>query len=289
MTIPSLNALRVFEAVARHLSVVRASEELFVTQGAVSKQVRQLEEAIGVELFERRNRGIFLTRDGELLKHTCQDIFERLQTTMSKLHGPSSDRPLVVSCEPTITMRWLIPRLGSFKQQYPDIQLHMFAAGGPIDFNGTHVDLALRRDDFNWNKNYHSQLICHEYVGPVCAPSHVRNKEINFGEACLLHTHTRPEAWRIWSDMARIDVASSSSANFEHFYLSLQASNAGLGVAIASIYMVEEELKNGRLVAPYGFIPDGSSYYLLSSEPFDRDDRRGLFLEWLKTEFAQAQ
>jgi LysR family glycine cleavage system transcriptional activator len=286
--IPSLNALRVFEAAARHLSLIRASEELFVTQGAVSRQIKQLEESIGVLLFERRNRAIFLTREGELLKNTCQEMLAQLALTLQKLKGNPYDRPLVVSCEPTIAMRWLIPRLSDFHTRYPAIQLHLFTAGGVVDFQGGHIDLAIRRNDFNWGKDCYSEEIGQEKVGPVCVPEQLQNGQINLEQSRLLHTRTRPDAWAGWGVLAQQGVMSHQNSYFEHFYLSLQAATAGLGVAIASAYMIEEELKNGRLIAPYGLVADGSSYVVLSAEPFAQDERRLVFLDWLRQEFQKS-
>ncbi|MEJ2794017.1 LysR substrate-binding domain-containing protein [Iodobacter sp. LRB] len=286
--IPSLNALRVFEAAARHLSLIRASEELFVTQGAVSRQIKQLEESIGVLLFERRNRAIFLTREGELLKNTCQEMLAQLAITLQKLKGNPYDRPLVVSCEPTIAMRWLIPRLSDFHTRYPEIQLHLFTAGGVVDFQGGHIDLAIRRNDFNWGKDCYSEEIGQEKVGPVCVPEQLQDGQIHLEHRRLLHTRTRPDAWARWGGLAQQGVTNHQNLYFEHFYLSLQAATAGLGVAIASAYMIEEELKNGRLIAPYGLLPDGSSYVVLSAEPFAQDKRRLVFLDWLRQEFQKS-
>jgi len=283
--ISSLNALRVFEAAARHQHLARAAEELHVTHGAVSRQIKQLEEALGVALFERRNRAVFLTRDGELLKETCAEMLALLTTTLRKLGERAQDRPLVVSCEPTIAMRWLIPRLPGFRARYPQIQLHLVAAGGPVDFQKSHVDLALRRNDFNWEKGCYTESIGQELVAPVCIPDLLKAGPLALEQQCLLHTQTRPKAWTLWGELSGTATNSASSAHFEHFYLSLQAANAGLGVAIGSIYMVEDDLKSGRLVAPFGFLADGSTYHLLSTEPFAQDMRRLVFLDWIRHEF----
>ncbi len=122
--LPSLNAIRVFEVAARHLSLVRAAEELHVTHGAVSRQIKQLEENLGLELFERRNRAIFLTRAGLSLQGTCTDIMRQLEAGLRQLRQ-ADDQPLVVSCEPTIAMRWLIPRLGKFRELHPELEIQI--------------------------------------------------------------------------------------------------------------------------------------------------------------------
>lgn len=288
MNLPSLNALRVFEVAARHQSLIRAAEELCVTQGAVSRQIKQLEASLGLALFERRNRAIFLTADGMHLMAACQDMLNTLKKAINQLEVNRRDRPLVVSCEPTIMMRWLIPRLSDFKEQHPQIQIHLFAAGGSIDFSRDRVDLAIRRNDFRWDKSYSSQLIGQEYVGPVCV-AELANKPFPSPEIALLNTFTRPDAWPNWIKQQGLAASTAENLWFEHFYIMLEAVNAGHGVGLASVYMVEQELKNSRLSAPAGFIADGSAYYLLSAEAFESDPRKTVFLEWISQEFQLSQ
>ena len=157
MKLPPLNALRYFDIAAQTESFVRAAEHLHVTHGAVSRQIRLLEESLGVELFERRNRAIFLTPAGRALQGTTQAIFEQLEGAVQRLQQQARDNVLVLSCEPTIAMRWLIPRLPRFHADHPDLQLHLVAAGGPLDFARSGVDLAIRRDDFHWYNQLYNQ------------------------------------------------------------------------------------------------------------------------------------
>ena len=285
--LPSLNAIRVFEAAARHSSLVKAAEELHVTHGAVSRQIKQLEEQLGIALFERRNRGIFLTRAGLQLQGTCSDIMRQLENGLRQLRQTRLDQPLVVSCEPTIAMRWLIPRLGKFKQQFADIDIHLFAAGGPVDLQHSHLDLALRRNDFVWDSHYHAATVARELIAPVCAPALLQGqtgKPDKLAQQCLLHTASRPDAWLRWQSLTQQNIKAARKANYEHFYLSLQAACAGLGVAMASAYMVEDEINNAQLSTTHPFIEDGSEYVLLSAFAFEQDRRRQVFLEWLRAE-----
>lgn len=288
--LPSLNAIRVFEVAARHLSLVKAAEELHVTHGAVSRQIKQLEENLGVELFERRNRAIFLTRAGLSLQGTCTDIMRQLEAGLRQLKQ-TDDQPLVVSCEPTIAMRWLIPRLGKFRQLHPELEIHLFAAGGAVDLRHGHIDLALRRNDFAWDASYHVAKVAQELIAPVCVPNLLKQGKLQLNQQCLLHTATRPDAWPQWQKLSVQTVRGKSRATYEHFYLSLQAACAGLGVAMASVYMVEDEIRSSQLLAPHAFMADGTDYVLLSAQPFDVDKRRLAFLTWLQQEFevtAQA-
>ena len=282
--LPSLNAIRVFEVAARHLSLVRAAEELHVTHGAVSRQIKQLEENLGLALFERRNRAIFLTRAGLSLQGTCTDIMRQLEAGLRQLRQ-ADEQPLVVSCEPTIAIRWLIPRLGKFRQLHPELEIHLFTAGGPVDLRHGHIDLALRRNDFAWDANYHVAKVARELIAPVCTPDLLKQGKLQLNQQCLLHTATRPNAWPQWQKLSGQTVRGKSRATYEHFYLSLQAACAGLGIAMASAYMVEDEIRSGQLLAPHAFMADGTDYVLLSALPFDEDQRRLAFLEWLKQEF----
>ncbi|USX19049.1 LysR substrate-binding domain-containing protein [Oxalobacteraceae bacterium OTU3REALA1] len=279
---PPLNSLRFFEAAARLGSFVKAGDELRLTHGAVSRQIRLLEQSLGVDLFERRNRGVFLTPQGEHLWAAAQYAFEHLNTAMDALRKPVRHLPLVVSCEPTISMKWLIPRLGDFYRRHPDIQLHIFASGGPVAFQRDGVDVALRRNDFKWDAGVHVEKVCDEWVGPVCAPALLKRKQLHLPAQRILHTSSRKNAWAGWRAVTKTTAAHTGSQTYEHFYLTLQAAGAGLGVAIGSVFMAQEEIDSGRLVAPFGFVRDGSEYCLLSMQPFEADPRRSAFLRWIR-------
>ncbi|WP_211465570.1 LysR substrate-binding domain-containing protein [Collimonas silvisoli] len=283
-----LNALRFFEAAARLGSFVQAADELHLTHGAVSRQIRLLEESLGIALFERRNRAVFLTPQGEQLFAATQQAFERLSAVMEALQKPARNAPLVVSCEPTVSMKWLIPRLGDFYRRHPDIQLHIFAAGGPVAFQRDGVDVALRRNDFSWGSAVHAKKVCDEWIGPVCAPALIKRQRLDLSKQKLLHTSSRKTAWPNWSKSSNTEIGHTGSQTYEHFYLSLQAACAGLGVAIGSAFMVQEEIDSGRLVAPFGFVRDGSEYFLLSSAPIEDDPRRTAFLNWIRRQMRTA-
>jgi len=280
MKLPALSAFRYFDAAAQTESFVRAAEHLNVTHGAVSRQVRLLEASLGVQLFERRNRAIFLTPAGRALHDTTLSVFEQLQASVQRLQQQAREDVLVLSCEPTIAMKWLIPRLPAFHAAHPDIQLHLVAAGGPVDFARSGVDLALRRDDFHWDAHLHSLKICDEAMGPVCRPDLALPAHGLAGQR-LLHSATRPQAWKQWLRLSRQSAEGCSRADYEHFYLCIQAALAGLGVALASRLMVLDELDSGQLSAPHGFIADGSAYYLLGTRPFEAGSPGRRFADWV--------
>lgn len=272
--LPALGSLRAFEAAARHRSMGAAAAELNVTHGAISKQVQALEDELGTRLFERRNRGIHLTRRGEWLAQRLEAAFTDLHRTMRDFRKlDDAAGPLTVSCEPTLCLRLLIPALGELKQA-TNLDVRVLAAGGPIDFARDHVDLAIRRSDFPLPPGVSTATLATERMGPVLRPDLVGS---NSDALPRLQSETRPDAWQGW------DTASFTgpAIGYQHFYMAIQAAEAGQGVAMASFYMVADALASGRLAAPHGFLPDGTHY--LAIWPTDSiDPRRATLTEWLK-------
>ncbi|QUJ67792.1 LysR family transcriptional regulator [Photobacterium sp. GJ3] len=288
MKLPSLNALRVFEAAARYQSLVKAADELCVTQSAVSRQLTQLEGTLGLQLFERRNRGIFLTPQGEQLQAGCQEMFDILKQTLKAMQAPENQPPLVVSCEPTIMMKWLIPRLAEFQSLHPEIEVHLSASGGPIDWRHSQADIAIRRDDFSRSPNDHAAIIGPELTGPVVLTESWEQRASDTEPVTRLHTQTRPSAWQVWQQNARQAVPVRDEVWFEHFYIMLEAVYAGTGWGLGSIYMVDSDIRNRQLTAPFGFTPDGSSYCLLSPNAIEADKRVVALLDWLRQAFQET-
>ncbi|MEL0638767.1 LysR family transcriptional regulator [Marinomonas sp. TI.3.20] len=283
---PPLNSLKVFSVVANHESISKAAAHLNLTESAVSRQVKNIEENLNLSLFVRKNRRIFLTEEGETLQKCCTKIFTELHNTLKTLSLSDTNEPLVVSCEPTLTMNWLIPNLPKFHELHPGIPIRIFAAGGDIDLSSERVDIALRRNDFIWNKNYYSEKVCDEFIGPVCSEQHWENHLKTKDSMTILHTKSRSDAWKKWLSSRSEEVLIENEMIFEHFYLCLQAASSSLGFAITSIYMCPNELKAKKLISPFSFIKDGSSYHLLSETSITLDSRKKAFYQWAKKEFA---
>lgn len=279
MKLPPLTSLRFFDTAAKAGSFVKAAQELNVTHSAISRQIRLLEEYLGVELFERRNRAVFLTANGRILLQTTSSIFEQLKDGVEKIKNSTFPDVVSLSCEPTIAMKWLIPRLTHFYQQYPHITVHLVAAGGVIDFTKANVDLALRRNDFKWSDNLCAVKVCSERMGVVVRPE--LDLKRNFAHIPQLSTTSRPNAWATWQNIKKVALPNSKTITYEHFYLCIQAALAGQGAALASFLMVADEVQSKQLAAPYGFIEDNSAYYLLSSKPIERGSAAATFTQWL--------
>lgn len=287
--LPSLLALRCFEAAARLENFSRAADELHLTHGAVSRAVRLLEDELGVALFERRGRRVFLTEAGRTLARAVSGGFDLMRQAVGELRASGRQaRRWVVSCEPTLLMRWLIPRWPDFQARHPAMEVHLVAGGGPFSF-ADGIDLAIRRDDFRWPGSYHAEPLFVERVGPVCRPDKAAiwlrlehdGAALPTGVPCL-HSRTRPSAWQDWALAAGRGVPEAPGQIFDHFYFSLQAAVAGLGVAIGPWHLVRDDLDSGVLVAPLGFVEDGSRYCLLSPQPLLPGSPQADLLVWLR-------
>lgn len=281
----SLPALVCFRAAAEVESFSKAAEALNLTHGAVSRAVRLLEEDIGVRLFERRNRRVFLTDVGRDLAGVVNDGLGKIDAAVERLRKQQAERRVTLSCEPTLLMRWLIPRLSAFQANFPNVNVQLVAGGGPVVL-GSGIDIAIRRNDFEWPSKYQAAHLFDEQIGPVCNPAKV-DDFVSGGqikrEAPLLHTRTRRTAWEDWQRLTGLLEGAGIGREFEHFYFSLQAAVAGLGVAIGPWHLVQDDIESGLLAAPLGFIADGSGYYLLSSGPIDVGSDVAILRDWLQT------
>ncbi|MEG2357714.1 LysR family transcriptional regulator [Acinetobacter sp.] len=281
----SLNSLKFFYFVATFGSVTLAAEKLFVTQSAVSKQIKNLEENIGIALFERSNKLLLLTPEGKLLLSCCQKIFSQLEMCLIDLNQKNAEKnQLVLSCEPTLAMKWLIPRLSKFQALNYGFNIVLFTGGGAVDFDKSGIDLALRRDDFAWSRSIFSEKLADEYI--VLAKS--RKMEMS---QTLLVSKSRPDFYRkLYKNKAMHKIiAGCPVIEFEHFHLCLEGCLSGLGSTVISIYMIEKELEYGFLANMAPAFKDGSAYHLLSNTPFEHDCRKAMFMQWLKKEMMDSQ
>jgi len=284
---PSLLALRCFESAARFESFARAARELHLTPGAISRAVRLLEEDLGVDLFERRSRRVYLTQAGKRLANAVSEGLGIMSQAVREIRSEARRaRVLVLSCEPTLLMRWLIPLWSDFQKRHQGQDIHLVAGGGCFSFDHG-IDLAIRRDDFPRPPAYHAETLFTEKVGPVCRPERVGQW---FGKARkglsptapLLRTASRPDAWQEWAGAKGLSLAVAQIQTFEHFYFSIQAAVAGLGVAIGPWHLVRDDVQSGVLAAPLGFVEDGSRYCLFSPAALKQGSLEMDLLRWLQ-------
>ena len=283
-----MSTLRAFEATARLQSVSSAARELSITDGAVSRAVRELEAQLGVLLFERRNRKVIPTAAAQVLAREVGSTLEQLSWAIRRVTDRRSEiAPLTISCEPTFLIRWLIPRLSGLQAAIgPEREVRLTSAGGAPPFLRDGIDLAIRRADFPIGQEIATAPFLEERVGPVCRRE-VEKRDVL--EGVLLHSATRPDAWTHWAVLTGSTLAPKRETTFEHFYLSLQAAVAGAGTAIGPIALVADDLASGVLVAPYGLVADGSKYVLMAPAATREECLFATAVEWLRGECAKLE
>jgi DNA-binding transcriptional LysR family regulator len=281
-----LKALPAFEAAARHLSFTAAAEELHLTHSAISHQMKGLEGELGVPLFRRLNRRVELTEAGNAFLRAVRAALDVLETSAAQISAPAAQGPLVVSCLPTFMMRWLIPRLYDFNARHPDIGVRLSASFAPVDFARDGIDAAIRFGAAPWPEDVEAQPFLDEQIGPVCSPALLKRKGLqrpaDLRHHTLLHTESRPDAWPQWFKVSGAkEIEAKAGLRFEHYYFLLEAAVAGLGVAVAPQPLVAEDIRLGRLVAPFDFKPSGRSYFILHPAERNRVAKIKTFRSWI--------
>lgn len=288
-SLPPLNALRTFEAAARLGSFSEAAQELYVTHGAVSRAVRELEDWLGIPLFHRKGRRVALTELGRGYLLEISAAFDRIALATARLLEQREARLLYVDALPTFTMRWLIPRLPRFQIQNPGVELRLTTSDRPITGASEGFDVAIRRGPEPW-PSLRAERFLDERSTPVCTPALLREGAIrepkDLLRATLLEADTRPDAWRDWlraHGPAR--AAPAHRLRFDHFYLTLQAAQDGLGVAMGPLPIIDDDLVTGRLVAPFpDHVVAARSYFSLVPEARQADPAVAAFVAWLQHE-----
>ncbi|WP_422377290.1 LysR family transcriptional regulator [Roseibium sp.] len=261
--LPYLDDLRAFDATARTGSVRSAAEELSLTHAAVSRRVSRLSEAVGAPLLERDGRGIRLTGAGEALSDACRRSFDDLTRTIATIREAQQEGPgaVLLSCERSVAMRWLIPRLAAFEAAHPDIAIHLSVGGGAMDPRRDAGILALRRLDFPLDPAWTVRPLFPERVGPVMtAAMHAR---FTAGDYTALISKTRPDSWDTWLAAHPDAPRPKDRRELDHHFLNAEAASSGLGVGLLPEVVALDDIGRERLVAPFGFSADGSRYGLI--------------------------
>jgi len=290
--LPSLNALRAFEASARHLSLTRAAAELNVTPAAVGHQVKALEEHLGARVFQRTRRGLRLTVVGQALFPGVAESFERLAVSVAEARQREAGRALVVSVVPTFASKWLVPRLYRFAEAHEEINVRIEATDRPVDLLHEDVDMAIRLGPKR-HKALHADVLFEEEVFPVCSPVLLRGEHplrtpSDLGWHTLLHVDWKhaTDSWVDWGQWLEAagaqQVDAARGLRFSLFGMAIQSAIAGRGVALTGSVFVEDDLAAGRLVRPFDLsVPVDCRYYLLCTPGGLRDPRIAAFRAWL--------
>lgn len=290
--LPSLPLLTAFEAAARTGSITAAGKELSLTQSAVSRQIRALEEQLEVELFHRERQKIRLTASGEIYAREIREALRKISSASLNLRANPFGGTLNLAILPTFGTRWLAARLPRFLAAYPGITLNLFTRLSMFDFRMESIDAAIHFGQAEWNG---AELVHlrNEIVVPACSPE----LKAKFGferpadllAAPLLHQTTRPDAWERWMDLNDVEAGAVHGMLFDQFATAAQAAMAGVGVALLPEFLIEEELQSGKLVkAVERSTPSAGAYYLVW--PSDRGDHPPLvaFRSWILEEMGAS-
>jgi len=279
-----LNALRAFEASARHLNFTRAASELFVSQGAVSHQVAALEKRLGTPLFRRLPRGLALTDEGQALVPVLAETFDRIGATLDRFAGGRLQHPLAIGVVGTFATGWLLPRLERFAARHPHVDVRLSINNNRVDLAGEGIDGAIRFGDGAWHGT-HAEPLLAAPLTPLCAPriaARLRGPADLLREP-LLRSY-RTSEWEGWFAEAGLSPPALRGPLFDSSAVMASAAMAGLGVALAPRAMFLRELAAEQLVQPFAIEIDAGRYWLthlLSRKP---SPAMQAFRDWLLTE-----
>ena len=294
LSMPPLSALRAFEATARLGSVTAAADELSVTHGAISRQLKSLDAHFGVALFAKAGRGLVLTQHGEQLKNGIGDAFTRLRDSCAALKHDVEEAPFTLACPGSLLARWLIPRLDRLHHELPELKLQVVVSDTEQPDKHSDASASLAFSEPPWPTGVTVVELAPEQICAVASPRMASHCDpanpASLLANPLLATASRPQAWPQWVSALGIepeamDTALKQGQGFAHLYYLIEAAVAGLGVAIAPRLLVEDDLKSGRLVAPWGSIetPARLCLWLPQKTSVRRSDA---LANWLKRELG---
>lgn len=291
-SLPSLDLLRGFEAAARHLSFTRAAEELFVTQSAVSRQIKTLEQQLGVPLFRRGNRELFLTEAGQRLYKSVRGALQHIEQTVTSLQGRAT-APVTVTASVSFASLWLVPRLQAFRRACPDVDVRIAADNRVLDLERSGIDLAIRYGQVD-RMPAEGERLFGETIFPVCSPALLGDSSRPLRQPADLVRHTLLQLddlaadwpWLSWSEwlesMGLGNLKPAGIVRFSHYDHLIQAAIAGEGVALGRAPLIHQALQERQLVAPFrARTASPRGYYILRSR-LAHPAQTEAFVSWLK-------
>ncbi len=295
--LPPMNGLRAFEAAARHLSFTRAADELFVTQAAISHQVKGLEDHLGFNLFRRVNRGLMLTDEGQVLFPAVRDGLDTMAAALRQIdRAETGSGPLTVTTLDSIASAWLVPKLGRFRRRHPEIDVRVTVGDTLVDFTRSHdVDLAIRYGFGKWRGAKVEHLMGEE-IFPVASPELIESgpglsEPADLLKYPLLHD-TLPETWSMWFREAGVEAPEAADTGYrlEHSHLIAQVAMAGEGIALGRSALVRDALETGRLVRLFDIsLPAMYAYYIVAPEAEWNRPKVRAFRTWLVDEVNESE
>ena len=289
--LPSLNALKAFEAAARHESFTDAAAELFVTHAAISRHIRDLEEWLGTSLFTRTGRGVELTLAGRNFGSRLTTLFDQIAEATREAAAAGDARLLRVSVEPALASRWLVPRLGRFSDLHPDIELSIDATTRLVDFRSGEADIGMRYGRAGW-EDVDAVKLADSVSFPVCAPSLIADARnltpADLGDYTLLHEE-RKQWWEDWLRAAGVTSGVDWRGPVFQAHLAIEAAEAGQGFALGDQILCTDSILEGWLVRPFDFdLKDHGTYWIVRQKGSKETAPARAFREWVMAEMADT-
>lgn len=300
--IPGLQSLKAFDASARHLNFTRAAAELNVTPAAVSHQIKELEDAVGVPLFQRTSRHMQLTRQGQILKPAIADALEGLTRALQKLRQVENPTQVRVTASPSIAAKWLVPRIDRFLESMPGADVRIDVSSEPLDFDREDIDVAIRFGEGNYPGLLVEKLF-QDTLFPVCSPELLKGAKPlreprDLLQFTLIHLDWEAQGavwpnWRMWMLAAGVkDFNDTRGLHFSQTSLAVQAAVDGHGVALGDSTLVADDLASGRLVKPFELSlrsPAQFAYHLITRRETAERPMTKAFRNWIIAEAAASQ
>ena len=293
MQIP-VKAIWVFHAAAQAGSISRAAEEFGVTPSAVTQQIQALEVQLGVSLLTKMGRRVVLTEAGERYFATITDEIEGIAEATNTIRGYRSVTALTVRATPTFSAKWLLPRLGSFLDAHPDLEMRLDGTNEPTDFNRELVDVEIRHGDGRWPGLFVEGVAEEEFL-PACAPHYAAAGSLDAEDLPryrLIHSVKAQAQWSRWFSLAGVDPKERwRRVLFDRSHMAIDAAADGMGIALESTLMMESELAGGKLVCPVRSPPQVRlvTQWIVCPRDHLRQKNVRLFLDWLRAEGSTWQ
>lgn len=290
--LPPLNALKAFESAARHLNFTKAAEELFVTQAAVSHQIKLLEDFLSIQLFHRRNRILELTESGLQYFEEIRPLLEQIAKATDKIRAKNNRQILTISVPQTFGMQWLVPRLNDFHEKFPDVEVRIKGVDQDEGQLGKEIDVAIYYGNGKWD-NLESVCLAEAPLVILASPKYLAENPLNTPDdiigKMLLHVFSRNK-WKRTIEHFKLDDkidVEEAGTMFSHTFMALQAAMHNQGVAIANKILAQHEIEQGNLIEPFptGLI-DEKTFYVVYPHQMAEVLKVQLFVEWITTEMA---
>lgn len=281
-----LNPLRAFAVAARFDTFTAAAQHMGITQVAISRQISILEASLGVKLFDRGSRSVKLTETGRAFGQEIAGLFDALENATERILSRERERTINLRIYPTLAHHWLLPRLGEFKAQYPNYHIRLDTRVEPLDFGGTHLDLAVQLGHGAW-PDAKGRKIFDEVVDVVCSPDYAARIDDfrspkNLQRVELIHSKYRRRDWDMWMASSGITLPPASSTMYDSSVLAYSAAIQGNGLAMGQIAILEEELASGALIRPFQSpLETGSAFYILWPTEKSVSTKARYFVDWL--------